>query len=165
VSSTQVFSDTFWILFDWLNQLVWVWVLCYDRRSVGQSVLEWSTHLGLTTRFLLLSDSCVFVDVGRSLWLEDGSVVYNCCWPSPAQLFSGLTHEGFATKCYCLRLEISFCRLLRLAGSLWRYSTPPPHGLVNQLGVSTVSYTEASSYPWKFLCHKSFLTNALVIPW
>jgi hypothetical protein len=28
--------------------------LCYDRRSVGQSVLVSSTHLGLTTRFLLL---------------------------------------------------------------------------------------------------------------
>jgi hypothetical protein len=59
----------------------WVWVLYYDRRSVGQSVLEWSTHLGFTTRFLLLSDSCEFVDVGRSLWRGDGSVVYNCCWP------------------------------------------------------------------------------------
>jgi hypothetical protein len=46
---------------------IWVWVLCYDRRSVGQSFLEWSTLLGLTTRFLLLSDSCRFVDVGRSL--------------------------------------------------------------------------------------------------
>jgi hypothetical protein len=32
----------------------WVWVLCYDRRSAGQSVLEQSTHLGLTTRSLLL---------------------------------------------------------------------------------------------------------------
>jgi hypothetical protein len=60
----------------------WVWVLCYDRRSVGQSVLEWSTHLGLTTRFLLPSDSCGFVDVGHSLWREDGSVIYNCCWLS-----------------------------------------------------------------------------------
>jgi hypothetical protein len=37
------------------------------RRSVGQSVLVSSTHLGPKTRFLLLSDSCVFVDVGRSL--------------------------------------------------------------------------------------------------
>jgi hypothetical protein len=51
--------------------LNWIWAL-YDRRSVGQSVLEWRTHLGLTTRFLLLSDSCRFVDVGRSLWREDG---------------------------------------------------------------------------------------------
>jgi hypothetical protein len=24
---------------------------------------------------------------------------------------------------------VPFCRLLRLAGSRWRYSTPPPHGL------------------------------------
>jgi hypothetical protein len=38
--------------------------LCYDRRSVGQSVLVSSTHQGLTTRFLLLSDNCGFVDVG-----------------------------------------------------------------------------------------------------
>jgi hypothetical protein len=29
------------------------WVLCYDRRSAGQSVLEQSAHLGLTTRSLL----------------------------------------------------------------------------------------------------------------
>jgi hypothetical protein len=35
-----------------------------DRRSVGQCVLVSSTHLGPKTRFLLLSDSCGFVDVG-----------------------------------------------------------------------------------------------------
>jgi hypothetical protein len=40
-----------------------------------------STSLGFTTRFLLLSDSCWFVDVGLSLWWQDGSVIYNCCWP------------------------------------------------------------------------------------
>jgi hypothetical protein len=33
--------------------------------------------------------SCMFVDVGRPLWRGDGSVVYNFCWASPAQLFSG----------------------------------------------------------------------------
>jgi hypothetical protein len=32
--------------------------LSYDRRSVVQSILATSTHLRLTTRFLLLSDSC-----------------------------------------------------------------------------------------------------------
>jgi hypothetical protein len=50
--------------------------LCYDRRSVGQTVLVSSTHLKLTTRFLLMSDNCGFVDVGRPLWREDGSVFY-----------------------------------------------------------------------------------------
>jgi hypothetical protein len=29
-----------------------VWVLRYDWRSVGQSVLEWSTHLGLAIRIV-----------------------------------------------------------------------------------------------------------------
>jgi hypothetical protein len=56
--------------------------LRYNRRSVDQSVLVPSTHLGLKTRFLLLSDSFGFVDVGRPLWREDGSAVYNCRWLS-----------------------------------------------------------------------------------
>jgi hypothetical protein len=34
--------------------------LHYDRQSVGQSVLVSSTHLGFTTTFLFLSDSCGF---------------------------------------------------------------------------------------------------------
>jgi hypothetical protein len=32
-------------------------------------------RLGPKTRFLLLSDSCGFVDVGRPIWREDGSVI------------------------------------------------------------------------------------------
>jgi hypothetical protein len=40
--------------------------LRHDRWSVGQSVLVSSTHLGLTTRYLLMSDSCMFVGVGRT---------------------------------------------------------------------------------------------------
>jgi hypothetical protein len=62
--------------------------LCHDRWSVGQSVLASSTHLGLTTRFLLLSDSWRFVDVRHPLWQEDGSLIYNCCWSSPAVIFT-----------------------------------------------------------------------------
>jgi hypothetical protein len=46
--------------------------LYYDRRSVGQSVLVSSPHLRLMTRFSLLSDNCVSVDMGRPLWREDG---------------------------------------------------------------------------------------------
>jgi hypothetical protein len=62
---------------------------------------------GLTTRFLLLSDSCGFVDVGRSLWREGGSVVYHSCWLSPAQSFSGPSPLGLATIFYGLRFETS----------------------------------------------------------
>jgi hypothetical protein len=96
----------FWILLR-TNLLNWVRVLCYDRRSVGKSVLLSSTHLGLTTRFLLLSDSCGFVDVKRSLWREDESVVYSCCWPLPAQSYSGPSPVGLVTIVYCLRVETS----------------------------------------------------------
>jgi hypothetical protein len=61
-----------WTNLNWTNN--WVCVLCYDRRSVGQSVSKWST----------LSDSYGFVNVGRSHWREDVSVVYNCRWRSAA---------------------------------------------------------------------------------
>jgi hypothetical protein len=61
--------------------------LCYDRRWVGQSVLVSSHIWGPKTRFLLMSDRFGFVHVGRPLWRVDGSVVYNCCWSSPAQLY------------------------------------------------------------------------------
>jgi hypothetical protein len=71
--------------------------LFYDWRSVGQSVLVSGTHLGLTTRFVLLSDSCGFVHMGRSLWRENGSAVYNCCWSSPAQSFLGPSPTGLVT--------------------------------------------------------------------
>jgi hypothetical protein len=56
-------------------------------------------------QILLLSDSCGFVDVGRSLWREDGSVVYSCYWRSSAQSFSGQSPVGLVAIFYCLRFE------------------------------------------------------------
>jgi hypothetical protein len=75
----------------------------------------WKTHLGLTTRFLLLSDSWRFADVGSSLWRENGSVVYNCCWSSPAQSFSSPSPAGLMTIFHCLTLETP---------STWRARSP-----------------------------------------
>jgi hypothetical protein len=37
------------------------------------------------------------------VWREDGSVVYNCCWPSPTQSFSGPSPAELMTIFYCLR--------------------------------------------------------------
>jgi hypothetical protein len=34
------------------------------------------------------------------------AVVYNCCWSSPAQAFSGQSPAGLMTTFYCLRFEI-----------------------------------------------------------
>jgi hypothetical protein len=45
--------------------------------------------------------------MGRSLWRKDGSVVYNCCWSSPAQSLSGPAPVGLATIFYCLKFETS----------------------------------------------------------
>jgi hypothetical protein len=45
--------------------------------------------------------------MGRSLWREDGTVVYNCCWPSPAQSVSGPSPVGLETIFFCLRFETS----------------------------------------------------------
>jgi hypothetical protein len=96
--------------------------LSYDRRSVGQSVLVSSPHLGLITRSLLLSDNCRFVDMGRPLWREGGSVVYNCCclrqhshsqvrvprgsWPHFTVSDYALLLAAFATTAVCT-LELS----------------------------------------------------------
>jgi hypothetical protein len=46
-----------------------------------------------------------FFYVGPPLWRENGSVVYNCCLPSPAQSFSGSNPAGLMTTFYCLRFE------------------------------------------------------------
>jgi hypothetical protein len=75
------------------------------NQSQSQSQSYVTTHRGLTTVFLLLSDSCGFVDVGRSFWRENGSAVYNCCWASPAQSFLGPSPAGLMTIFYCLRFE------------------------------------------------------------
>jgi hypothetical protein len=71
-----------------------------DWLSVGQAVLVSSTRLGVTTSFLLLSDSCGFVGVGRSFWGENGSAVYYCCWFSSAQSFLGPSSAGLVTVFY-----------------------------------------------------------------
>jgi hypothetical protein len=101
--------------------------LYYDRRSAGQSVLEQSTHLGLTTRSWL-SDSCGFVGLGRPLWREDGSALCNCYWLSPAQSFSGPSPVGLVAIFYCLRFETSFSSPPTTRRVTVEVFDPSPHG-------------------------------------
>jgi hypothetical protein len=73
--------------------------LYYDRQSVGQSILVSGTHLGPATNFspslfLLFLDSFGFVDVGRPLWREVGSVLFSFCRASPGQPLSDLESHG-----------------------------------------------------------------------
>jgi hypothetical protein len=47
----------------------------------------------------------VIVLILHPLWQEDGSVLYNCCWSSPVQSFSGPSPAGPTTIVYCLTFE------------------------------------------------------------
>jgi hypothetical protein len=91
--------------------------------SFCSSSLNW-----LMTRYLLLFDSYGLDFVRRPLWWEGESAFCICCWPSPAQSFSGPSPLGLSQI-----WDFPFRCLLRLAGSRWRYSTLPPHSLVKSL--------------------------------
>jgi hypothetical protein len=107
-------------------------------------------------RFLLLSDSCEFVDVGCSLWREDGSTftiaagprqrchsrvrVPRDSWPYFTVSDSRLPQPGRPSPLIYISQEqggpvippgtgFPFHRFLRLAGLRWRYSNPPPRGV------------------------------------
>jgi hypothetical protein len=64
---------------------------------------------------IFITVSCGFVNVGHPLGPEDGSVIYSCCPPSPAQSFSGPSSAGLLTIFHCLRFEIP---------SAWRARCP-----------------------------------------
>jgi hypothetical protein len=104
--------------------------------------------------------------MGRSLWQEDGSVVYNCYWPLPAQSFSGPSPVGLMAIFYCLRFETPRTwrtRSLYLypPGTGWRsytprhwapFSSPPTTSRATEVVFDPVStrFTESCSCPASF---------------
>jgi hypothetical protein len=78
--------------------------LFYDRRSVGQFVSVSSPVWGPRSDFCYCHTFAILL-MGHSLWREDGSIVYNFCWSSSAQSFSGPSPAGLMTVFYCLRFE------------------------------------------------------------
>jgi hypothetical protein len=75
------------------------------RLMVSQSVCKsWCRAADI---YILLFDSYGLVFVGCPLWWEDESVFCTCCWPLPAQSFSGPNPLPLATIFYCLRFETS----------------------------------------------------------
>jgi hypothetical protein len=61
----------------------------YDWQSVSHSVLVSGAHVGPVTNFSFSLKfsfrQLLFAILWRPLWWEDGSVIYCCCWSSPAQ--------------------------------------------------------------------------------
>jgi hypothetical protein len=108
---------------------------------------------GLRPDLHFLCDSYGLVLVCRPLWREVGSVFCMCCWPLPAQSFSGPSPLGLETYILLSQIwDFPFRRLLRFAGSRWRYSTPPPHGSTPQLVwgpryISSGRTQEKTSFP------------------
>jgi hypothetical protein len=76
--------------------------------------------------------SCQTV-AGLLMW--GGSVVYNCCWPLPAQSFSGSGPSGLMTKFFCLEFETP---------PTWR--TRPPY--LYPPGIGWPSYTSRHWVPF-----------------
>jgi hypothetical protein len=101
-------------------------------------------RLGFTTRFLLLSDSCWFVEVGAlSLTRGRACRLQLLLALASADIFGS---DSRWTRDHNLLSQIEdfpFRRLLRLAGLRWRYSTPPPHG-------STICILEVCGLPELF---------------
>jgi hypothetical protein len=90
--------------------------------------------------------SCGFVDAGSSLWREDGSVVYNYCWSSPAQWFSGPSPVGFVTIFYCLRFETSL-----LSPPTTGRAAPPPRSQSQKVTLRLAVYLQSVRLSAKLL--------------
>jgi hypothetical protein len=83
----------------------------------------------------LCLDSYGFVDVGRPLWRDVGSIVSIFCCALPAQSFSGLNPAGLMTIIYCLR----FWDSLNLEGQVPVFISP--RNMVTQLSYSLYSFS------------------------
>jgi hypothetical protein len=82
------------------------------RVTLGLAVYRQSVRLGdkpletheqqffFPNEHVRLQPSCNILSTERMV-----SVVYNCCWPSPAQSFSGPSLAGLMTTFYCLIFE------------------------------------------------------------
>jgi hypothetical protein len=149
--------------------------LCYDRRWFGQSLLVLSNHLGLTTRFSLLSDSCGFVNVEHSLFERTGLLFTIAAGtsqhshslariPRDSWLYFTVSDlrlpqpGGPGPRIYIPQEQggpviptetgFPFRRLLRLAGLRWRYSKPPSRGVLFNVRVMLRLTVQSTSPFW-----------------
>jgi hypothetical protein len=95
----------------------------------------WQTPWDSRPVFFFNWTLAVIVLMYHPLWREDAFVVYNCCWPSPAQSFSGPSPAGLMTTFYCLRFETP---------TTWRARSP----YLYPIGTGWPSYTPRHWVPF-----------------
>jgi hypothetical protein len=82
------------------------------------------------TRYLLLFDSYSLVFRGAPSLMRGWVCLLYTLLALVSAVFNGSESLGTCDHILLSQIwEFPFRRLLRLAGSRWRYSTPPPHGL------------------------------------
>jgi hypothetical protein len=74
--------------------------LLYDWRFTGTLFVLETSPLRLTISNFFQLNTWGHSPYVHPLWREDRSVVYNCCWPSPAQSFSGPSPAELMTTFY-----------------------------------------------------------------
>jgi hypothetical protein len=85
---------------NWIRVRVGLLLLVY-RKSAPLGVKPLETP----NQYFFQPNACGYRPYLTSSLTEDGSVIYNCCWPSPAQSLSGPSLVGLMTTLYCLRFE------------------------------------------------------------
>jgi hypothetical protein len=104
--------------------------LLYDWRCTDNQFGLATTLLRFTNiNFFPQLNTCGHSPYVTSSLTSDWSVVYNCCWSSPAQSFSGPSSAGIMPTFYFLRFEIrptwtSRSQYLYPPGTRWPSYTP-----------------------------------------
>jgi hypothetical protein len=124
----------------WQLTQFWVWVLCYDRRSAGQSCL------GIKHPSGALEQIFITVRQLQACWCGALSLTRRqvCRLQLLLAIASAviLRSESGGTRTHILLSQIRdfpFHHHLRLAGLRWMYSTPPPYG-INSILTLVLSY-------------------------
>jgi hypothetical protein len=123
---------------DWLPDLVKVKITL--RLTVSRPVsLDVRHPSGTRDQFFSsFLDSYGFVDVGRPLWREVGSVVFSCCWASPVESILGLSPTEL----------IACTRFIRFT----YISNDRPNGLVVRVtGYTTEMYCDSCEVRTEFI--------------